>query len=206
MLALVPLVFALAIIELRAQSIYTPYAFTNFAGQPGGPGTADGTGAAARFRGPDGVAADGAGNIYVADTLNGIRKITPSGVVTRLTTNISTWPAIAADGAGNVYTVEGFTIRKITPAGMVTTLAGSSFGYVDGTGTVARIGGPKGMVADSAGNLYLADGFAIRKVTPAGVVTTLAATPQYLAASMDRTAWHGSALRTCSVPADRRTA
>jgi sugar lactone lactonase YvrE len=86
---------------------------------------------------------------------------------------------VAVDSAGNVYVADwfNFTIRKVTPAGVVTTLAGlaGSFGSADGTGRFARFYLPSGMAVDSAGNVYVADflNFTIRKVTPAGAVTTL---------------------------------
>src|ERR1022692_4874131 len=79
-------------ITSQAQSTYEPYSFTTFAGKAGPSGSADGTGSAARFELPEGVAVDSAGNVYVADTYNStIRKITPAGVVTTL-----------AGSAGNV--------------------------------------------------------------------------------------------------------
>src|SRR6185295_7293190 len=87
---------------------------------------------------------------------------------------------IATDSAGNVYVADNgnSTIRKITPAGAVTPLAGTAGvgGSTDATGPAASFGGPAGVAADSAGNVYVADSgnSAIRKITPAGVVTTLA--------------------------------
>src|SRR6185295_12916764 len=80
------------------------YAFTNFAGLPGGPGDVDGTGSAARFNGPSGVAVDANGNAYVADRYNDtIRKVTPAGVVTTLATSFNQPGGIAVDNGGNVY-------------------------------------------------------------------------------------------------------
>jgi hypothetical protein len=77
-----------------------------------------------------------------------------------------------------VYVADHHSIRKITPAGVVSTLAGlaGSFGNEDGTGSAARFLYPYGVATDSAGNVYVADtgNYTIRKITPAGVVTTLA--------------------------------
>jgi sugar lactone lactonase YvrE len=169
---------------------------TTLAGTALSIGHADGTGAAARFNGPDGVAVDSAGNVYVADSAaETIRKITPAGVVTTLA---GTWASfgstdgtgaaarfsnpkgIAVDSAGNVYVADTYnhTIRKITSAGVVTTLAGTAgtSGHADGTGPAATFYDPTGVAVDSAGTVYVADtnNNLIRKITPAGVVTTLA--------------------------------
>ena len=174
---------------------------TTLAGSPGNAGSTDGTNGNALFNGPWGVAVDSAGNIYVADCGNStIRKVTPVGtnwVVTTLAgspgnpgpydgTNSAAqfnYPrGVAVDSAGNIYVADdgNSTIRKVTPVGtnwVVTTLAGSAgiFSYMDGKGTNALFNGPGAAAVDSAGNVYVVDfGTCIRKVTPAGVVTTLA--------------------------------
>ncbi|OIQ95453.1 serine/threonine-protein kinase PknD [mine drainage metagenome] len=171
---------------------------STFAGTAGSCGAVDGTGAAASFSSPWGVATDSAGNVYVADTQNRtIRKITPAAVVTTLagtvgvsgSTNGTGTAAsfnlpqgVATDSAGNVYVADTWnsTIRKITPAGVVTTLAGSAGtnGSTNGTGTAATFCRPTGVATDSAANVYVADGCndVVRMITPAGVVTTLAGT------------------------------
>ncbi|MGH9419708.1 MAG: hypothetical protein ACRD3J_07030, partial [Thermoanaerobaculia bacterium] len=86
---------------------------------------------------------------------------------------------VATDSAGNIYVADynSHTIRKITPVGVVTTFAGAHLpGAEDGTGNGARFNHPSGLATDSGGNLYVADtdNHTIRKITPAGVVTTLA--------------------------------
>jgi hypothetical protein len=87
---------------------------------------------------------------------------------------------VAVDSVNNVYVAEqgNHTISKVTPAGAVTTLAGrpGSFGSADGTGSAARFNGSSCAAVDNAGNVYVGDTFncTIRKVTPAGEVTTLA--------------------------------
>ncbi len=87
---------------------------------------------------------------------------------------------IATDGAGNVYVADvgNYTIRKITPAGSVTTLAGmvGIAGSADGQGNAARFGLINGLAVDRAGNVFVADSSnqTIRKITPAGLVSTLA--------------------------------
>ena len=176
-------------------------AVTTLAGTAGAAGSTDATGAAARFGAPIGVAADSAGNVFVADTGNNtIRKITPAGLVTTLAGSVfvaglggSTdatgaaasfnGPAAAAtDSAGNVYVADhgNSTIRKITPAGVVTTFAGTAgrVGSTDATGPAATFFLPRGVATDSADNVYVSDFLThiIRKITPAGVVTTLAGT------------------------------
>jgi hypothetical protein len=91
---------------------------------------------------------------------------------------------IAVDGDGNIYVCEyrNQTVRKITPDGTVTTLAGLAgvAGWNDGVGSAARFDSPEGIALDSAGNLYVADNVAstIRKITPAGTVSTLAGKPR----------------------------
>lgn len=169
---------------------------STFAGQASQEGTSDGNGSGARFASPSGVAVDGAGNVYVTDTANNtVRKITSSGTVTTLAgvarTNGSTDgtgtaarfsnpSGVAVDSSGNLYVTDSgnHTIRRITPAGVVTTFAGlaGSTGSSDGSGTLARFNAPSGIAIDSAGNLYVADtgNHAIRKITSARAVTTIA--------------------------------
>lgn len=137
----------------------------------------NGTGTAASFNNPDGVAVDTAGNVYVADFAM-VRKITPANVVSTLASGFSCNGGIAVDATGNLYVTCGTNIiRKITPANVVTIIAGSgSYGSADGTGSAASFSTPIGIAVDAAGYLYVADfnGNKIRKVTPDGVVTTLA--------------------------------
>jgi sugar lactone lactonase YvrE len=139
------------------------------------------------------VATDTAGNVYVADSGNSaIRKITPAGVVTTLAggtsgsadgtgaaASFSDPKGVAVDGSGNVFVADtdNHTIREITPAGVVTTFAGMAGmqGSSDGTGASARFYRPIGVAVDRLGDLYVADtgNGTIRKITPAGVVTTI---------------------------------
>ena len=171
---------------------------TTLAGKTGVSGSTDGTGAAARFHSPAGVAVDRQGTIYVSDRNNHtIRKITPAGVVTTLVGAVGqggvvdgAGPAarfsepggLATDATGNLYVADagGDCVRKVTPAGDVTTLAGlgslgAGDGFVDGQGAAARFSRPSDLTLDAKGNLYVADTYnnAVRKITPDGAVTTL---------------------------------
>jgi len=187
----------------------TNWVVTTLAGTAGSIGSADGAGADARFAGPGALSVDSAGMLYVLDVENGtIRKVTPNGMVTTLagltglygsadgpgsTARFTGPSAVAVDSGGNVYVADrvNHTIRKVTPAGELTTLAGlaGSGGYANGTGALARFDGPAGVAVDSAGNVYVADtfNFVVRKVTPTGVVTTLAGLATADADSVDGT-------------------
>jgi sugar lactone lactonase YvrE len=171
-------------------------AVTTLAGSTAPPGAGNGTGAAAQFWGPAGIAVDPSGNLYVADYLNAlIRKITPAGAVstyagqtphagsvdgTALQASFRYPLGITVDSAGNLYVADtdNDAIRKITPAGVVSTLAGlpTVYGAANGTGSAARFAYPEGIAVDSKGNLFVADtqNQIIREVTPTGVVTTVA--------------------------------
>jgi sugar lactone lactonase YvrE len=171
-------------------------AVSTLAGTAASAGSTDGTGAAARFHSPIGVAVDVNGTAYVADQSNHvIRRISAAGVVSTLAgTALSVGSAdgtgaaarfkypygVAVDAAGTVYVSDQYnhTIRKITPAGVVSTFAGQPghLGSADGQGSAARLRMPAGLALDAVGNLYVADqgNHTIRKITSAGVVTTLA--------------------------------
>lgn len=129
--------------------------------------------------GPKGLATDAAGNIYAADEGVGISKITPDGVVASLYTSVNTGYGIAVDAAGNIYFADNNIIKKRTPAGAIATLAGGASGSVDGTGAAAGFQNLQNFTMDALGNIYTADNTLIKKITPAGVVTTIAGNAGY---------------------------
>jgi sugar lactone lactonase YvrE len=169
---------------------------STLAGSAGVPGSVDGTGTAALFNIPQGIAVDSTGNVYVSDTNNStIRRITPAGVVSTLAGAAGqtgsadgsgssarfNYPfGIATDATGNIYVADfgNSTIRKVSPAGAVTTLAGvaGSAGANDGAGSGAKFNHPSALSLDAAGNIYVIDtsNQTVREVTAAGNVTTLA--------------------------------
>ena len=172
---------------------------STLAGKAAESGVMDGTGAAARFNGPAGLAVDGLGNVYVADGSNHvIRKVSSAGVVTTLAgtagapgsadgsstvARFSGPSAVALSPLGIVYVADTYnhTIRAILPDGTVSTVAGlaGSSGYADGTGTAARFSFPSGIAYTPEGHLIVTDTFnhTVRKVLTTGVVTTLAGSP-----------------------------
>jgi ribosomal protein S11 len=174
----------------------TTLAGTGTAGFSGDTGQAS----AAQLNSPRGGAVDAVGNVYIADRNNHrVRKVSPAGVITTFAgtgvagfsgdtgqasaAQLSVPEGVAADAAGNVYIVDtgNARVRKVSPAGVITTLAGTStpgFSGDTGQASAAQLNSPSGVAADSAGNVYIGDtsNHRVRKVSPAGVITTLAGT------------------------------
>jgi sugar lactone lactonase YvrE len=149
---------------------------------------------------PSGVAVDSIGNLYIADFNNRrIRKMTPAGVISTVAGNggilgasgdggpatsaaLSLTIDVEVDKVGNLYFSEFFfaarplRVRKVTPEGVISTVAGGGT-EIPGDGgpaTSAQLTGSGGVAVDSAGNLYIADNARIRKVTPDGMISTVA--------------------------------
>ena len=198
----------------------TNWVVTTIAGLAGVSGSTDGTGSAARFNYPAGVAVDPTGNLYVTDNGNNtIRMITPAGVVTTIAGLAGTsgsadgsgsgarfnipW-GVDMDTAGNLYVTDANnnTIRQLSLVGtdwVVSTLAGAEgiLGFADGTNSDARFNFPLDVAVTSSGTLYVADTYnhTIRQMIPVGtdwVVSTLAGFATDYAGSADGT---GSAAR-----------
>jgi hypothetical protein len=181
----------------HAQSNNMTYEVTTLTGQPGKSGFVNGAKTKARFFNPSDVAVDGSGNIYVADAWNNaIRKTSAKGFVSTVVKGVS-WTTFAVDAWGNnFYVGDGTTnaVFRVASTGPVTTLAGGgkpwpfemgnlfgglttnwvNWGFADGTGVAARFSGPRPGVVDGAGNVYVSDNHAIRRITTDGVVTTIA--------------------------------
>ena len=160
-----------------------------------GYGVDGGAAMATQLAWPRGVAVDGSGNLYIADTSNGrIRKVDSSGVITTVAGGgygVDGGPATAAqldrpygvavDGAGNLYIADTFNhrIRKVDAAGVITTVAGigtNGFGGDGGAAVAAQLNQPSGVAVDGSGNLYIADyrNHRIRKVDSSGDISTVA--------------------------------
>jgi uncharacterized protein (TIGR03437 family) len=151
----------------------------------------------ASLKSPRGVAVDAAGSLYIADSLNNrIRKVSANGIITtaagrgNATFSGDGGPAtsasldyphgVAVDAAGNVYIADtnNNRIRKVSTAGTISTIAGNgdfAFSGDGGPATNASLANPTGVALEASGNLYIADVFSwrIRKVTPAGTITTM---------------------------------
>ncbi len=180
--------------KVNAAGVIATVAGTGESGYNGDGGRA----AAARLYNPEGVALDGAGNLYIADRLNNrVRKVDAAGIIATVagsgrygysgdggpaTAARLRWPeGVALDGAGNLYIADknSHRIRKVDAAGVIFTVAGNGTAGYSGDGgpaAAAQLNSPEDMEADGAGNLYIADknNHRVRKVDAAGVISTVA--------------------------------
>ncbi len=185
-------IYATELINHVVRKVSVDGTVSTIAGVDGESGDKDGTGSEARFKNPNGIAVDAAGNVYVADHGNNkIKKITPEGVVSTFAGSGSldssdgtgTGAAIPIprgmdiDAAGNLYITSVNTIRKITSAGVVSTLAGEAYsgGSRDGSLADARFGDNLEYISvDNEGNIFVLESMnKIRKISKDGVVSTL---------------------------------
>ncbi|HMH24688.1 MAG TPA: NHL repeat-containing protein [Puia sp.] len=185
-------VFVMDMADSRIRRITPSRVVSTYAGS-GASGFKDGDVSVALFRqGMGGIAIDAQGTIFIDDTNNGrIRKISAAGQVSTFAgketkgfvdgdTSVAEFlnpNGILFDRQGNMYVADNgnYCIRKITPAGMVSRFTGlGTNGTADGGPGIAQFQYIYDMVIDKDGNLYLTDGSRIRKVTPDGVVSTIA--------------------------------
>jgi trimeric autotransporter adhesin len=162
-----------------------------------------GPGTSAELNGPNGVAVDASGNLYIADTLNNrIRKVTAGGTITTVAGNgltaysgdngpatsaaINNPAGVAVDTSGNLYIADyvNARIRKVSNSGTITTIAGTgvqSYSGDNGPATSAELKQPAGVAVDPSGNVYIADegNSVIRKVNTGGIITTIAGNGTY---------------------------
>ncbi len=180
--------------KVDSSGTITTFAGTGTAGFSGDGGPAD----EAEINDPEGVAVDGSGNVYIADTLNNrIRKVDSSGVITTFAgtgsygfsgdggqataARLRRPEDVAVDGSGNIYIADSSShrVRKVDSAGVITTFAGTGQRGIRGDGgpaTSANIQQPVAIALDGSGNLYIADlhNDRIRKVDSSGIITTVA--------------------------------
>jgi uncharacterized protein (TIGR03437 family) len=152
----------------------------------------------AQLSSPTGIAVDAVGNLFIADAQNArIRRVSVSGIITTVAGNgtfgrsgdggpatsaqLGATGGVAVDAAGNLFVPDGdnHRIRRVSPNGTVTTVAGNGTGGYSGDGgpaTSAQLFTPLGVAVDAAGNLFIADGrnSRIRRVSPSGIITTVA--------------------------------
>jgi uncharacterized protein (TIGR03437 family) len=159
-----------------------------------------GAAVAAQLSQPEGLALDGAGNLYIADPdSHRVRRVTPGGIITTVAgighagfrgdagpaaqARLNAPYGVAADAQGNIYIADTYNhrIRRVTPAGEIRTIAGTgakgSSGD-SGLASAASLATPRNVALDAAGNLYISefDGHRVRRISPDGIIATVAGT------------------------------
>ncbi len=142
----------------------------------------------AELSGPSGVCVDSNGVIYIADSgNNSVRKVDTNGIISTIVSSLDNPMGLCLDKNGNLYISDygNFVIRKLNPSGVLSVIAGTigtpGCSGDGGYAVNALLGNPRGLFADNAGNLYIADfGFnVIRLINPSGIIHTLCGSVSY---------------------------
>jgi hypothetical protein len=184
----------------RVRRVSPDGTITTFAGRGAGGGSSGDGGPAtlARLDGPQGIAVDGQGNVYISDYNDyRVRKVSPGGTITTFagtgipgssgdggpatSARLYAPSGVAVDGQGNVYIVDSYNqrVRKVSAGGTITTIAGTGrlgFSGDGGPATSAQLSYPSGVAVDGQGNVYIVDANRVRKVSRGGTITTFAGT------------------------------
>ncbi len=164
-----------------------------------------GAATSAQLFGPEGLAIDASGNLFIADIVNHrIRKVSPNGIITTVAgtgtpgysgdggpaagAQLNSPGGVTLDASGNLFIADilNHRIRQVSPNGIITTVAGNGKAGFSGDGTPAagaQLNSPAGVAVDASGNLFIADpgNQRIRKVSPGGIISTVTGngTPAY---------------------------
>lgn len=187
----------------RVRRIDATGIITTFAGDGTFPVGADvgdgGPATSAQLGGPKGVAVDGAGNVFIADTSGArIRRVDMTGIITTvagsgdygfagdgmlaINAQLKVPHAIAIDAIGNLYIADTMNdrVRRVDLGGIITTVAGTGlFGGSSGDGgpaTMAQLTAPGGVAVDGAGRVYITDSVndRVRRIDTSGIISTVA--------------------------------
>src|ERR1017187_7465069 len=186
---------ALGFLVMSGAAVAQQYVISTYAG--GSPPTTPVAAVYASIGLPQGIATDATGSVYFSSSAKSVFKVDSGGTLTLVAGNsrvgysgdgglatnaqISGGVGLALDPAGNLYIADTDNNRvpKVAPAGIITTVAGTgipAYSVDGGPATNAKLSGPTSVALDRAGNLYIADAvnLRVRKVSPAGVITTVA--------------------------------
>jgi sugar lactone lactonase YvrE len=167
----------------------------------GGMEFGDGGPATSAILTPWSLAVDRIGNLFIGDQVSHlVRRVSPDGTITTVAGGCSTGPCpvvdgglatagrligpagLAVDNAGNLYIADGSRVYKVAPGGIINTVTGNGQYVYSGDGgpaAAAQLSGANAVIVDGVGNLFIFDTTRVRKISPDGIITTIAGNGQY---------------------------